>query len=305
MTLVHYADRCVLGDDRMHNVIIFGGTGTLGTELIKQISTDFNYDKITVFSRDELKQQELRKCFPKCTYIIGDIRNRSSVESAITGHDTALNVAAMKHLDVVEDNVQEAIDTNINGSINIAQAALKQGVRRVIFSSTDKAVLPINVYGHTKAIIERYYLNLNEKQDDVRFKVFRWGNILGSRGSVVHAFRETLKSSHPRIMITDVAMSRFWIHIQDAVKFMLANVYNNSVKGVFIPPMKACPVVRLASCLAKIEKIEKYETFVTGIRPGEKIHECLASGHDFCRRSDTGPQLTDEELEEMLLRVFE
>lgn len=284
----------------MNRVIIFGGTGTLGSELVAQLYPMQN--RITVFSRDELKQQEMKKYFPKIKYIIGDIRDKNSVERAMGGHDTVFHVAAMKHVDVIEENAYEAIQTNIHGSLNISHAALLAGVKNVIFSSTDKAVLPINIYGHTKAIIERFYLTANE-QCGTNFRVFRWGNVLGSRGSVVHSFVKTLEKE-AKVYLTHPDMTRFWIHIEDAVQFMITSTDRAFFPNrVLYPEMKAASVQRIAEMIAHIKGI-KHEIVITSPRKGEKIHECLESNHEFCIRSDTAPQFTNDELEVMLKRVI-
>lgn len=278
------------------NIILFGGSGTLGNEITKQLLQDETHE-ITVFSRDEQKQQKMRVIYPSVKYIIGDIRCIKSVGDAIKGKDIAYHVAAMKHIDVVENNVSQAISTNILGSINIAQKAIEHKVSKVVFSSTDKAVLPINVYGHTKAIIERYYLGENRKQEITKFHVYRWGNVLGSCGSVVHYFYNTLKAQN-KVFITDINMTRFWILISDAVRFMLAGA--GSEDEVLFPEMKACSVLRIAEATSRALSKNNYEVVITGIRDGEKIHECLESNHNYCIRSDTAEQYSDSEINHMI-----
>lgn len=281
------------------NILIVGGTGTLGNELIKHL---VSLNNITVFSRDELKQQELKKKHGDVRFILGDIREFESIHDAMFEQDVVFHVAALKHIDVIERNPEEAIKTNVLGSINVAKAALANDVGYMVFSSTDKAVLPINVYGHTKAIVERYYLDLNTKQCDTKFRVFRWGNVLGSRGSVIHSFVEDLKKEGV-VYLTHPEMTRFWIHISEAVTFMLHN-YESVKNRVFYPQMKAARVKRVAEAIAEIIGVKDYKIEITGIRPGEKIHECLESNHNECVRSDTSLQLTDGELIEMLREVI-
>lgn len=284
------------------SIVIVGGTGTLGKELAKQILWADPEAKITIFSRDELKQQEMRQTFPSLRYVIGDIRDRSSLDPVFQGVETVFLVAALKHVDVLENNPVEGIKTNILGTINVAEAAIAAGVKHVVFSSTDKAVLPINTYGHTKAIAERYLLGLNRFQAGTKFAVYRWANVLGSRGSVIHKFLGTLTESKT-ICITHPDMTRFWIHIEDAVGFMLC--YEMAPKDkVMIPQMKASKVLRLAEAVAKAKGVKKYRVEVIGIRAGEKIHEQLESNHDFCIRSDTAPQYSDEELLAMVRAVI-
>lgn len=276
-------------------VCIVGGTGTLGNALIKALHT---YNKITVFSRDELKQQLLKKRYPEITCILGDIRDPQSIERALKGMQVVFHVAALKHVDVLEANPLESYKTNVQGTINVANACVENGVNHCVFSSTDKAVLPINTYGYCKALSESYLLNLNG-QGETKFSVFRWGNVLGSRGSVIHSFIKTLKEEH-RIYLTDKRMTRFWIHIDQAVDFMVGNYRHAPKDKVMVPYMEAASVARVAATIAKLLGISEYETQIIGLRKGEKIHECLESNHDFCIRSDTANRISDEQLEKML-----
>lgn len=284
------------------STIIVGGTGTLGRELTKQLLWADPEAKITCFSRDEMKQQQMRSEYPTVRYVIGDVRDRRTLDQVIAGHEAVFHVAALKHVDVVESNPVEAIKTNILGTINVAEAALAAGARYVVFSSTDKAVLPINTYGHTKAICERYLLGLNTAQSATRFSVFRWGNVLGSRGSVIHAFAKSLTETK-KICLTHSEMTRFWIHIEDAVGFMMSRYETAALNRVQIPEMKAAKVLRLAEAIAKAKGVKKYSVEVVGIRVGEKIHEQLESNHEFCLRSDNSPQYSDEELLAMVRAV--
>ena len=255
--------------------VIIGGTGTLGNCLTEKLHAG---NEVVCFSRDELKQQEMRRRYPDVRFVIGDIRDKASLKPVLVGADVVFHVAALKHVDVLEANPTEAIKTNILGTINVAEAAIEAKVPFVVFSSTDKAVLPINTYGMTKASSERYLLNLNKQQDGTRFSVFRWGNVMGSRGSVVHYFAETLKADG-LVNITDPRMTRFWIHISDAVDFMLSNYWTAAADDVMIPPMKAAGVLDLAHVTALATGHPKYQIRLSGIRPGEKIDETLHSSH--------------------------
>jgi UDP-N-acetylglucosamine 4,6-dehydratase/5-epimerase len=281
----------------MKNLII-GGTGTLGTELLRRLTEREN--DITVFSRDEMKQQALKPEFPGVKWIIGDIRDRAAVDNCLAhgDYDTIFYVAALKHVDVLEENPNEAIKTNILGTVNIAESCLKYRVKNLIFSSTDKAVLPINVYGMSKAVAERYLLNLN-KHGITKFSVFRWGNVLGSRGSAIHGFVQQLLAGKP-VNITHTDMTRFWITIGDAVTFILRHFEGAPPDKVLVPPMKACKLVTMIEVLADMLGVREFELNVIGIRPGEKIHECLESNHDYCVRSDTCEQYTKKEIRELL-----
>jgi UDP-N-acetylglucosamine 4,6-dehydratase len=281
--------------------VIVGGTGTLGTCLIESLSDLEN--EIVCFSRDELKQQQLKTKYPHVRYVIGDIRDKYSLRPVLQGADTVFHVAALKHVDVLEANPTEAIKTNVLGTINVAEAALEGGAKHVVFSSTDKAVLPINTYGMTKAISERYLLDLNTKQSATRFAVYRWGNVLGSRGSVIQSFAKALRDDG-HIKVTDPRMTRFWIHIEDAVDFMLETYRSADLNAPMIPKMKAASVMDLAEAMAKIVDRKDMKVSFCGLRPGEKIHETIISSHEYCLRSDNAEKLSPLELEAMLRRVM-
>ncbi len=278
--------------------MIIGGTGTLGEALVQHLAGH----ELIIFSRDELKQQEMRQRHPALRYVLGDIRDPRSFNGAMKGVDTVFHVAALKHVDSGEANPVEFIKTNILGTINVAEAAMDAGVKHVVFSSTDKAVNPCNNYGMTKGISEKYLLSLNSHQRKTKFSVFKWANVLGSRGSVVHSFVKSLRECSV-VRVTDARMTRFFIHIDDAVEFMLKNYRDASLTEAMIPPMKACKILDLAECLARIVGRPDYDVSFIGIRPGEKIHECMVSTHDYCMRSDTYDQYTEHELDKLLRRV--
>lgn len=281
--------------------LVIGGTGTLGSAVIAKLYSNPDIE-LTCLSRDELKQQQLKARFPRVRFMVGDIRDRDRVAEAMNGVETAYLVAALKHVDVLEDNVGEAIKTNVLGVINVAEAAVQAGVRHVVFSSTDKAVLPINTYGMTKGISERYLLSLNRRQDATKFSVFRWGNVAGSRGSVINTFAESLKAGNG-VRITDSRMTRFWIHIDDAVEYLLSTYRSAAGDRAMIPPMRAALVTDIAAVMAKILGVKQPGVVVTGLRAGEKIHECLESSHNHCVRSDTAEQFSKKDLEVLLRRV--
>jgi len=289
----------------MSDVLIIGGTGTLGQELTRQLLKKDPKANITIMSRDELKQQAMKRTFAdykKVRYVLGDIRDRDSIRRAIDDTEAIFHVAALKHIDVCEENPVETFRTNVDGTVNVAEVAMERCVRHMVFSSTDKAVMPINVYGHTKAIGERYLLGLNQRQSMTRFGVYRWANVLGSRGSVVHRFAETLLQ-HKRVDITDPEMTRFWLRIEDAAEFMLSSYERAPMSRVNIPPMKAASVLRLAAAIAKALGIKAYKVNVIGMRPGEKVHEAIDSTPKGLLTSDTAAQYSDEELEAMVRQV--
>ena len=285
----------------MHKVAIIGGTGTLGKELVRQL-----YQKalITIVSRDELKQQNMKKEYPDCKYIIGDIRDRQALERVFMAgsFDTVFLTAALKHVDVIEHNPLEGIKTNIIGAVNCAEMAQRYMVKNFIFSTTDKAVNPINVYGMTKGIAERYLLSLNEDHTYTKFRCFRWGNVTGSRGAAIHHFVKSLKEKQSA-NITDKKMTRFWIRIEDAVKYMLDTYESANLSQVVFPDMAAAKIVDVIDVLAELLGVDEYTLREVGIRPGEKIHECMYTSHDFCINSENCRQYTRPELKN-LLREF-
>ena len=281
---------------------ILGGTGTLGKALINELLARGETD-ITVVSRDELKQSELKKVYKDVSFELGDVRDVHRMRELLN-HDVVFYAAALKQVDTIEANVSEAIKTNVIGGMNVADACRSNYVRHVVFCSTDKAVLPINAYGYTKGLAEKYFLSLNTgKATDPHFTVCRWGNVVGSRGSAIPIFTRQIKEGLP-ITLTDERMTRFWMRIEDAAKFML-DTYRTRPTETQIPPMKAAPVVSVIEAIAAI--LEKdYKIEITGIRPGEKIHECLWTSHERCIKSnDDDIQMSGEELKELIRPVVE
>lgn len=254
--------------------VIIGGTGSLGRELTRQL-LEFTHSEVTVFSRDELKQQEMRAEFnhPRLHFVVGDVRDAMAVERVTVGAMTIFHVAALKHVDVAEANPEESLKTNVLGAIHVADAARSNAVPFVSFCSTDKAVRPINVYGFSKALAERILLARNRTQDVTRFSVFRWGNISNSRGAFLHLLRDRVRSRNV-VPLTHPEMTRFWLKIEDAAKFMLNNYADAPKDRAMVPPMKAAPVTTLALAVARLEGVEEPIQFQeVGMRPGEKLHE--------------------------------
>lgn len=287
----------------MKRVMILGGTGTLGTEIIRQLKK-VPVEEIRVFSRDELKQKQLagKAQDRRVTFRLGDIRDSHAVLRAMSGVDTVFHVSALKHVDSMEENPEESVATNIQGTINVANAAESWGVRHVVFSSTDKAVDPINVYGMSKAISERILFRRNELQNQTKFVVYRWGNVVGSRGSVIPHFWNAIKSNQ-KVSVTDPRMSRFWINIDDAVTYMLKTFADAPRNYPMIPPIKAASVLRVIEALGEIAD-KPVEYYNVGLRRGEKLHEVLVSQHEgsLCMESGTYEQYDDEELKQVLTR---
>lgn len=280
------------------NILIAGGTGTLGNELTRQLVADHN---ITIFSRDELKQQEMRRRYPAASFVLGNIRDASAVESALSRYrpDLVFHVAALKQVDTCESNPDQCIQTNIFGTMTLARACIADGVPHMAFSSSDKACLPINIYGQSKAVSERYLYEMNNQQHRTKFAVFRWGNVIGSRGSAIPFFVDCLRSGRP-VPITHEDMTRFWLPISSAAKFFFDHYDRSPLNLPNYPAMKAASVVRVVEALANLIGVKKYKIEISGIRPGEKIHETIFSSHDGCYRSDTAPHFSDTELEDLL-----
>lgn len=279
-------------------ILIVGGTGTLGKALLELIGKNPTY-KITVLSREELKQKNLMPKYPNVRFVIGDVRDYDSLAPHCLGKDAVFHLAAMKHVEMAETNSEESIKINLLGSMNVARAAINGGARVCVLSSTDKAVLPINNYGMCKALSEKHFFYLNDVQKITKFGVFRWANVLGSRGSVIHAFLKSLKEKR-QVDITDARMTRFWIDIKDAARFILDSYENASVDAPMIPNMKAKSIMKIADLCAQHLEIRDYKVNITGIRPGEKIHEVIYSSHEICLRSDEAEEYTDDEILSMI-----
>jgi UDP-N-acetylglucosamine 4,6-dehydratase len=280
------------------NILIVGGTGTLGNELTRQLSSNH---RVSIFSRDELKQQEMRRRFPDCRFILGDIRDRLSIRHAlnISEPEAVYHVAALKQVDTCEANPGQCIETNVNGTVTLADECIARKVPFLAFSSSDKACLPINIYGQCKAVSERFLLGSNLMQNRTRFSVFRWGNVVGSRGSAIPFFIKCLKDGRS-VPITDLNMTRFWVSIEEAAMFFSSNIKTAPLDMPIFPDMKACTVIRVVESLGRLLQVGKCQFHEVGIRAGEKIHETIHTSHEGCVRSDTAPQFSDGELDNLL-----
>jgi FlaA1/EpsC-like NDP-sugar epimerase len=278
------------------NILVVGGTGTLGRELIKHYVEGGH--AVYCLSRDELKQQELKKLYPEVNFILGDVRDGLPLLQADI--DILYYVAALKHIDLLETNIDQAIATNVMGTITTAKDAIEMGIPKFAFSSTDKAVEPINVYGYTKALGEKYLMHLNTVQSKTDFRVFRWGNVIGSRGSVIHSFAKSLSESR-KVNLTLQGMTRFWIKIEDAVRFMVRETEIPRLENPIIPNMKSASVVSIAKAVAERLGISDFDTELTGIRPGEKLHETIELERP---NSFYSEYYTHDELVEMLRGVI-
>lgn len=277
----------------MTRTVIFGGTGTLGRALAKIL-----HGEITVVSRCEIKQKEMKKEFPDIKFVVGDIASDTWMAKLQGPYGICYNLAAMKHVEVCEDNVESCIRTNLMGTINTYDWA-RSNCDRYVFSSTDKAVLPINAYGYAKALSVKYLMDMNKIYENV--SICAWGNVMASRGSVIHAFKKSLLEDGV-VRITDTRMTRFWINIEDVADFMAYKSYETTVDELHIPEMKASKVLDLAHATADVLGVKKFDVEVIGIRPGEKLHECLRTGHDYCLTSNTCAQYSYDELKEIVRR---
>ena len=259
-------------------ILVTGGTGSFGKAYISSlIQSKIKFKKIIIFSRDELKQFEMsnQKIFKdkRVRMILGDIRELSSVQRAFIGVDYVVHAAALKQVPAAEYNPFEFIKTNILGSQNIVEAALNSNIKKVIALSTDKAVSPLNLYGASKLAADKLFISANNlvgANEPTRFSIVRYGNVIGSRGSVLPLFRKYLSKKKNYFPITDKDMTRFWISLDEGVKFVLDMFSKANGGEIFIPKMPSIKITDLAKALNK-----KYKLKIIGIRPGEKIHESL------------------------------
>ena len=261
------------------SVLITGGTGSFGKQYVKTLVTRFRPKKVIVFSRDELKQFEMEQEFaqPCMRYFIGDVRDRDRLIQAMRGVDYVIHAAALKQVPAAEYNPMECIKTNIHGAENVIHAALANEVEQVIALSTDKAANPINLYGATKLVSDKLFIAANNVAGGhrTRFSVVRYGNVVGSRGSVVPFFRRLIEARSDYLPITDPAMTRFWITLQQGVDFVLRNFLRMHGGEIFVPKIPSVKVVDLAHAMAP-----DLPHKVIGIRPGEKLHEIMCPADD-------------------------
>lgn len=257
-------------------VLVTGGTGSFGKKFIKK-ALMLGVKKVIVFSRDELKQYEMKQEFQdeRMRFFIGDVRDKDRLYRAFDGVDIVIHAAAMKHVDACEYNPFEAVKTNINGAQNIIEAAIDRGVEKVIALSTDKACSPVNLYGATKLASDKLFVAANAYvgEKKTRFSVVRYGNVVGSRGSVVPFFKKVKETGI--LPITDERMTRFWITLEHGVQFVIENLERMQGGEIFVPKIPSMKVIDLAKAIAPECKIE-----VIGIRPGEKLHEAMITEDD-------------------------
>ncbi len=258
-------------------VLITGGTGSFGKMFVKKI-LEYDVKKVIVFSRDELKQYEMAQEYtdPRIRFFIGDVRDKDRLYRAFDGVDYVVHAAAMKQVPACEYNPFEAVKTNIYGAQNVIEAAIDRGVKRVIALSTDKAAAPINLYGATKLASDKLFVAANSYVGgkETRFAVVRYGNVVGSRGSVVPFFKK-MSAEGKKLPITDERMTRFWITLDQGVQFVLDSLQRMRGGEIFVPKIPSMRVVDLATAIAPECEIE-----IVGIRPGEKLHEAMITEDD-------------------------
>jgi UDP-N-acetylglucosamine 4,6-dehydratase len=261
------------------SILVTGGTGSFGKAFLRHVLDNEDPKRVVVFSRDELKQHEVRRMFdddPRLRWFIGDIRDRQRLERAMHGVDYVVHAAALKQVDTAEYNPFEYVQTNVNGSQNVIEAAIDQGVQKVVALSTDKASSPINLYGATKLCSDRMFVSANHyaAHHVTRFSVVRYGNVMGSRGSVIPVFRD-LAAQGKSLPITDKRMTRFWITLPQAVQFVVDSFDLMAGGELYIPRIPSMKVVDLAEAVAP-----GAPTHEIGIRPGEKLHEEMIAPDD-------------------------
>jgi len=270
-------------------ILITGGTGSWGTELVKQLLKSTAPREIRIFSRGEHKQVEMKRRFqdPRLKFFVGDVRDQDRLQIATNNVDILFHLAALKHVPVCEENPYEAVLTNIVGTQNAINAAIKAGVERFVDVSTDKAVDPFNLYGVTKACGEKLVIAANLLTDTTRFVCIRGGNVLGTNGSVVPLFHEQILN-HNAITITDNRMTRFIMRVEQAIELVLHAAANASGGEIFVMKMPAFRINDLADVMIRALGNRSTETRIIGIRPGEKIHETLVSRYEASSTHDAG-----------------
>ena len=261
------------------SILITGGTGSLGQALIEHFLNEGKVRRIAVYSRDELKQANLKSKYgndPRLRWFLGDIRDIDRLRRALHGVDYVIHAAALKQVDTGEYNPMEFIKTNVIGSQNVIDAAIDAGVRKVVALSTDKASSPINLYGATKLTADKLFIAANNYSiaTGTAFSVVRYGNVMGSRGSVIPFFQELARTGQP-LPLTDLRMTRFWISLEQAVKFVIDSLDIMNGGELYVPRIPSMKLIDLAHVISATSEIVEI-----GMRPGEKLHEEMISADD-------------------------
>lgn len=261
------------------SVLITGGTGSFGKKMVETLIKDFKLKKLIIFSRDELKQSEMQQLYPGSKYkflryFIGDVRDYERLKTAFENVDIVIHAAALKQVNTAEYNPLECIKTNINGAENVIRAAIQCNVKKVIALSTDKAVNPVNLYGGTKLVSEKLFISANNSYGNhpTRFAVTRYGNVIGSRGSIIPIFKKLVKEKANFFPITDARMTRFWMTLEESVNLVLSSLVYMTGGETFVPKIPSIKIIDLAKAIDPNKKIK-----IIGLRPGEKLHEALCS----------------------------
>ena len=263
------------------SILITGGTGSFGNEFTRYVLENYNPKKIVIYSRDEYKQflmaEKFKEYSDKLRFFIGDVRDENRLERAFNGIDYVIHAAAMKQVPACEYNPIEAIKTNIDGATNIINAALNKGVKKVVALSTDKAVNPVNLYGGTKLVSDKLFISANAYAgtQDISFSIVRYGNVAGSRGSVIPFFDNLINKGETELPITDFRMTRFWISLEEGVKLVIKALEEARGGETFISKIPSFKVTDLAKAM-----LSDCELKEVGIRPGEKLHEIMVTRED-------------------------
>lgn len=262
-------------------ILITGGTGSFGHHFIDYVLSNYNPKKIIIYSRDEYKQfvmyNEYEKYKDIMRYFIGDVRDEARLKMAMRGVDYVIHAAALKQVPVCEYNPNEAIKTNVNGAMNVITAALAENVKKVVALSTDKAVNPINLYGGTKLVSDKLFTAANaySGENGTKFSVVRYGNVAGSRGSVIPFFQNIIDKGGKELPITDFRMTRFWISLEEGVKLVLKALDESKGGEIFISKIPSFKIIDLAQAMMPRCKMKE-----VGIREGEKLHEIMVTKED-------------------------
>ena len=261
------------------SILVTGGTGSFGRQFAATVLKRYKPRRLIVFSRDELKQSDMQQEIdsPLMRYFIGDVRDRERLRQAMHGVDVVIHAAALKQVPAAEYNPMECVKTNVHGAENVISAAIEAEVEKVIALSTDKAANPINLYGATKLVSDKFFVAGNNLTGGhrTRLSVVRYGNVVGSRGSVVPLFRKLIAGGAAELPITDPRMTRFWITLQQGVDFVLRGLERMQGGEIFVPKIPSACIVDLANAMAP-----KAATRTVGIRPGEKLHEVMCPADD-------------------------
>lgn len=261
------------------SVLVTGGTGSFGRKFIATLLSRYRPRRVIVYSRDELKQYEMQQDFPleQMRFFIGDVRDGERLRQATRDVDFIVHAAALKQVPAAEYNPSECIKTNVGGAENVIAAAIANGAKKVVALSTDKAASPINLYGATKLLSDKLFVAANNTVGklDTRFAVVRYGNVAGSRGSVMPLFRKLVAEGATELPITDPRMTRFWITLQEGVDFVIKSFERMHGGELFVPKIPSARITDLAEAMAPSLPLK-----IIGIRPGEKLHELMISRDD-------------------------